>query len=94
MSGQIINRSTLLTGQKINQTTSETRTAYTPWEFATDLCGMMWTAIAATTTLVQKVSDCCRSREHNNRATFRGTEMSLLFLFLVLLLKERSQDGS
>ena len=36
----------------------------------------MWTAIAATTTLVQKVSDRSRSWERNNKVTYRGSVTS------------------
>ena len=56
LSGQMINRSTLRTGQLISRITLTTKTAFTLWGYSTGLCGMMWDAIAATTTLAQRVS--------------------------------------
>ena len=59
-SGLIIKQTTSLTGLRTSPMTSTIKIAFTPWEKDIVLCGMMWAAVSAITTPVQKVSGSIR----------------------------------
>ena len=49
--------SNFATGLKINQTTSEKKTVFTPLDPSMDTCGMMWIVLVATNILARKVCE-------------------------------------
>ena len=45
------------TGRRINQTTSEKKTVFTPLDQGMGTCGMMWIVLLAINTLAKKASE-------------------------------------